>query len=107
MDVLQKSIDLMSLYDFYQELLTEKQRNYFENYYFDDFSLQEISENMGVSRNAVHDQLQRTAKKLFDLESKLHLREKSKQRQIIIRNLKTTTNQEEITNLINELEKVE
>ena len=107
MDVLQKSIDLMSLYDYYQELLTEKQRTYFENYYFEDYSLQEISENMGVSRNAVHDQLKRTAKKLFDLEAKLHLRERSKQRQMIISKLKETTNQEELTNLINELEKVE
>ena len=47
-------IYLTMLYDIYGDLLTEKERKYFEAYYFDNLSLGEISENMDVSRNAVH-----------------------------------------------------
>ena len=42
------------LYDFYGELLNDKQREYFEDYYFNNLSLGEISENTGLSRNAMH-----------------------------------------------------
>ncbi len=107
MDILDKSIELINLYDLYQDLLTEKQKVYFEGYYFDDYTLQEISENNNVSRNAVHDQLKRTINKLNDFESKLHLKEISKNRQMIISKIKGLNKDEEITNLINELEKVE
>ena len=57
-------IYLINLYDYYSELLTEKQREYFEDYYFDNLTLQEISENNDVSRNAVHKQLKETEEKL-------------------------------------------
>lgn len=107
MDILQKSIELNRLYDLYQNLLTEKQRGYFESYYFDDYSITEISENNNVSRNAVHDQLKRTVIKLTDLESKLKLQEKNKQRQIIIDNVKNSTAEFNTINLMDELEKVE
>lgn len=107
MNVLEQSIELMRLYDLYQDLLTKKQKEYFESYYFDNFSLQEISENRGVSRNAVHDQLKRTAKKLTDLENALQLKQQNKQRQMIISKIKELNKDEAITNLINELEKVE
>ncbi len=107
MDTLQKSIELNNLYDLYQDLLTDKQKDYFESYYFDDYSITEISENKEVSRNAVHDQLKRTTKKLNDLESKLGLYKKYKQRQIIIDKIKESTNDSNIINLMDELEKVE
>ena len=45
---------LIILYDFYSELLSDKQREYFEDYYFNNLSLGEMSENIGVSRNAIH-----------------------------------------------------
>ena len=61
------------LYDYYKELLTEKQRNYFEEYYFNDFSLQEIGENEKVSRNAVFNQVKNVEEKLEEFESKLSL----------------------------------
>ena len=62
-----------NLYDCYYKLLTEKQRNYFENYYFENLSLSEISENYNVSRNAVYKQIQITIKKLVEYEEKLSL----------------------------------
>lgn len=61
------------LYDYYKELLTEKQKKYFEDYYFNDFSLHEIGENENVSRNAVFNQVKNVEEKLEELESKLSL----------------------------------
>ncbi len=49
-----KKLYLINLYDYYGSLLTDKQQSYFENYYFNDYSLGEIAENDNVSRNEVH-----------------------------------------------------
>lgn len=68
-----KKIYFNALYDYYKELLTEKQREYFEDYYFQDYSLSEISENENVSRNAVFQQVKNVEEKLTDFEEKLKL----------------------------------
>ena len=68
-----------SLYDLYSSLLTDKQRSYFEDYYFNDLSLFEIADNNNVSRNAIHDQLQKVRNILDDYESKLGLLKKEKE----------------------------
>ncbi len=70
---MEKTLYLTSLYDYYKNLLTEKQRLYFEDYYFDNLSLSEISENHNISRNAVSKQLQSIKNKLYEYESLLHL----------------------------------
>ena len=67
-----------NLYDYYSGLLTEKQRQYYEDYYFNDLSLAEIAENNNVSRNAVHNQLKIVIEKLEFYENNLKLYEKSK-----------------------------
>ena len=64
-------------YDFYGCLLTDKQREYFENYYFNNLSLGEMAENYDVSRNAIHKQLKITTDKLQYYEDNLKLRKKS------------------------------
>ncbi|MBM6828108.1 YlxM family DNA-binding protein [Anaerotignum lactatifermentans] len=66
-------LHLTLLYDFYGELLTEKQKQVFELHYQDDLSLTEIGEELSVSRQAVRDQLKRTEKILLDYEQKLGL----------------------------------
>ena len=48
---------IISLYDTYNSLLTDKQKLYFEDYYFNNLSLSEMSENYEVSRNAIHKQI--------------------------------------------------
>lgn len=68
---------LIILYDFYGELLNEKQREYFEEYYFNNLSLGEISNNLNVSRNAIHKSLVSIAEKLTFFEEKLKLFEKT------------------------------
>ncbi len=64
------------LYDLYKNLLTVKQKEYFEDYYFDNLSFSEIAENYGVSRNAVYRQVSITKNLLDDYESKLKLCDK-------------------------------
>lgn len=70
---LDNRIYLINLYDYYKELLTDKQKEYFEGYYFDNMSLQELSEEYDVSRNAIHKQVKETEEKLLDYEKKLRL----------------------------------
>ena len=67
----------VTLFDYYGSLLTEKQRQYFEDYYFENLSLSEISENLGISRNAVNKQIHKTIEKLEYYEEKLELYQKS------------------------------
>ena len=69
---------LIILYDFYAELFNEKQKLYFENYYLENLSLSEISENLNVSRNAIHKVIQSMEEKLLFYEEKLELYKKSK-----------------------------
>ena len=107
MDILEKTLGTIVLYDLYQALLTDKQKEYFESYYFDNFSITEISENKKVSRNAVHDQLKKTVSKLKDFESKLKLKELNKERNNIINKLMEVSKDDEITLLLTELKKVE
>ncbi len=66
---------LNELYDIYGSLLTEKQRKNFEEYYFDDLSLGEVSENNEVSRNAIHKSLKESVEKLEWYEKNLKLYE--------------------------------
>lgn len=65
-----------SLYDLYESLLTEKQKEYFKDYYFHNLSFAEMAENYNVSRNAVFKQLHIVVDKLEEYEKKLKLREK-------------------------------
>jgi predicted DNA-binding protein YlxM (UPF0122 family) len=59
------------LYDLYAPLLTQRQRDIYEMRYFSDFSLAEIAEAVGVSRQAVHILVNRTVERLLALEKDL------------------------------------
>ncbi len=65
-----------SLYDLYGSLLTEKQREYFEDYYFHNLSFSEMAEDYDVSRNAAFKQVHIVMEKLDEYEEKLKLYEK-------------------------------
>ena len=75
------------LYDYYGELLTDKQQKYFKDYYFDNLTLSEISENYNISRNAIHKTLKEIDEKLLYFEQKLKLYEKNIKIKKIIANL--------------------
>ncbi len=71
------------LYDFYGQLLTKKQQQMMDMFYLEDFSLGEIGELCGVSRQAVYDTLKRCEKILTNYETKLGLKERfTKEREL-------------------------
>lgn len=92
-------IYLSALYDYYGCLLTDKQQQYFEDYYFNNLSLSEIGENFKVSRNAIHKNIKDTEEKLKFYEKKLLLFEKSNK----IKNIIEEINDEKIKERIEEL----
>ena len=81
-------LKLTLLYDFYGELLTEKQKEVFEFHYHSDLSLTEIGEVLSITRQAVRDQLKRTEKILLEYEEKLQLVERFGEQQKAVKELK-------------------
>lgn len=97
--MMDERIYLSNLYDYYGTLLTEKQRIYFEDYYFNNLTLAEIAENSEVSRNAVHKQIKEVEEKLTIYEEKLQLYQKGKRIKELIETIDPKL-KEEIAELI-------
>ena len=68
-----KDLRLIMLFDFYGEILTEKQQDVIDYYYNDDLSLAEISEHLGITRQGVRDSIKRAEATLLEMEDKLGL----------------------------------
>jgi len=98
--MLQKIERINYLMDFYQDLLTEKQRDILTLYLKEDFSLAEIAEIKKVSRSAIYDNLKRCEKILENYEDKLHLFSKFKKRSIIYDSLLKKGNKDVISLII-------
>ena len=64
------AIDMILLYDYYGDLLTDRQKECFELRYYQDLSLGEIGEELGISRQGVHDNLSRAEALLRNMEAK-------------------------------------
>ena len=106
---IEKYINQGILYDFYGRLLTKHQQRIYEDVVFNDFSLSEIAENEGISRQGVSDLIKRCNKSLVSYEEKLGLIKKFdetksyvKEIQRIIKIYQETKNEE----LISEIEKL-
>jgi len=69
--MLEKTLRVNYLYDFYGPLLTERQQDILNMYYVDDLSLSEIAQEIQISRQGVYDLLRRTVRQLEKIESKL------------------------------------
>ena len=69
----EKMIEINMLYDFYGQLLTAKQKEILKLYYEDNYSLSEIAEEFGISRQGVHDSVKKAEKALHEYESQLGL----------------------------------
>ena len=73
---MERIVEQTLLYDFYGELLNEHQRQIYTEAVFNDYSLSEIADEYGISRQGVHDLIKRVDKTLTEYEEKLHLIEK-------------------------------
>ena len=85
-----KIVEQSLLYDFYGELLTKHQKEIYEDVVIHDYSLSEIANEKGISRQGVHDLIKRCDKTLRGYEDKLHLVERfmnTKQDVLTIRQL--------------------
>lgn len=74
---MEKIVEQGLLYDFYGELLTEHQRSVYEDAVYNDLSLAEIAEEYDISKQGVHDLLNRCTKSLIGYENRLHMIEKT------------------------------
>ena len=72
----EKNLRIAYLFDFYGDILSEKQQLAVELYYNDDLSLSEVAAQIGISRQGVRDSLKRSETALFDMENKLGLAER-------------------------------
>ena len=61
------------LYDFYGDMLTDRQKEFYDLYYNEDLSLAEIAENYGITRQGVRDVIVRAEATLTELEDKTGL----------------------------------
>lgn len=95
---MKEQIYLTILFDYYESLLSEKDRLCFKDYYFNNLSLSEIAENNNISRNAVHKRLKKIEEELNNYENKLKLYKKE---QKIMSILKDEKDQEKVKNILN------
>ncbi|MDQ0337533.1 putative DNA-binding protein YlxM (UPF0122 family) [Caldalkalibacillus uzonensis] len=110
--MLEKKTHLNLLYDFYHPLLTDKQRQYMELYYYDDLSLSEIAEQFQVSRQAVYEHLKRAEELLTKYEAQLQLAAKYAQRQQLLERMtglleESSPDREELKRLVSALKNVD
>ncbi|PXV96126.1 hypothetical protein C8E03_101760 [Lachnotalea glycerini] len=73
---MEKIVEQALLYDFYGELLNNHQKQIYEDFVLNDFSLSEIAQEQGISRQGVHDLIKRCNHILAGYEEKLHLIDK-------------------------------
>ena len=108
--MLEKTTRINYLFDFYQQLLTEKQKNYMDLHYLEDYSLGEISETYDVSRQAVYDNIKRTEVMLEDYEEKLGLYRRFQARNELIDQMKAAVenqNFDQLKKLLNQMENID
>lgn len=75
--MLEKFLHMSTLFDIYGALLTDKQKRCLQMHLFEDFSLSEISDELGISRQAVYDMLKRSEQVMQQYENKLGLAARS------------------------------
>ena len=74
---MEKNVKVSMLCQIYGKLLTEKQYRFLDDYYNNDYSLSEIAENLGITRQAVRDNIVKGENKLFEYEEKLNIMKKT------------------------------
>ena len=106
---MEERMTISLLLDFYGPLLTERQRECYALHHEDDMSLGEIAEEMHISRQAVHDNIERAKASMEGYEQKLHLIEQYLLRRKIVKQIReelvsATITSESIQSLLTQLE---
>ena len=70
---MEKNVQVGLLFDFYRNILTDKQAECVDLYYNEDLSLSEISEHLGITRQGVRDNIKRAEHSLYQIEEQLGL----------------------------------
>ena len=94
-----RKIYLNILYDCYKDLFTEKQQMYFENYYYEDLSLNEIADNNDVSKTLVSKSINVIVNKIKKYEEKLKINYKEKK----LKEIKDKTKDDNVKKVIEEI----
>lgn len=87
-ELLDKTLRINLLFDFYQQLLTEKQQTFLQYYFHDNYSLGEIAVLSGISRQAVFEHIKRAEHILEQYELKLKLLQRHERRRELIEQLR-------------------
>ena len=82
---------LLTLYEIYKNILSEKEKSYFEYYYFEDYSMQEIADNNNVSKSYVGKYIKSIENKLNHFENELRINEKNNKIKNIIKSIDEDT----------------
>ncbi len=94
------------LLPFYLPLLSQRQKEILQLYFYEDLSLAEIAENLEISRNAVHDAIKKGEKALEEYESLLHLYQNYKKRSKLYEEL-LKLNNVQVDKIVDELNTLE
>ncbi|MFR8104447.1 MAG: YlxM family DNA-binding protein [Clostridia bacterium] len=92
---MEKNVKVSMLCQIYGKLLTEKQYSVLDDYYNNDLSLSEIAENLGITRQAVRDNIKKGENKLFEFEEKLGFMKR------------TLSQEQQIASILSELTKIQ
>lgn len=98
---IEKSIEICEKFEFYKNLLTKKQQNIFESYYFLDIGLTEIAENLNVTKQTVLDTLKKTEKNLVEFDEKLKLTKIYFRQKKLVEEIKKNSNLDILESIIN------
>ncbi len=109
---MEKNVKVSMLLEIYGKLLTEKQYNFLDDYYNNDFSLSEIAENYKITKQAVRDNIVKGENKLFEYEEKLEIMRKTmnQEQQIVkilseLTKIQTKFSDEEIAKILENIKK--
>lgn len=100
---LEKTIYINSLYNIYGELLTKKQQEIIESYFFNNLSLAEIAENFKISRQAVLDSINKSCLTLNKYENSLNVLKNNEKVKDLLLKAKTNLSDQNLIKQINKL----
>lgn len=105
-----KTLQMTMLFDFFGDLLTEKQQEYFDLYHNEDLSLSEIAENVGITRQGVRDIIVRAENTLIEYEKRTGIVARFEQRsvdaekaEVVARKIKECAANKEVVAMADEL----